>query len=185
MFHNLNGKIFEEVTTATNTGHVQKGHAISFADLDNDGDYDIYANMGGAFSGDKFQDALFENPGNPNKWIAIVCEGTKTNRAAIGSKIKLTVIEQNGAERVIYKTVNAGGSFGANSLEQLIGLGNAKDIKNVEVKFANGSNKYTSYGHLEPGKKYKLTEGQNSGVEKPYKKIKLTGDGKMHDHHHM
>lgn len=185
MFHNLNGKVFEEVTTATNTGHVQKGHAISFADLDNDGDYDIYANMGGAFSGDKFQDALFENPGNPNKWIAIVCEGTKTNKAAIGSKIKLTVIEQNGAERVIYKTVNAGGSFGANSLEQLIGLGNAKDIKNVEVKFANGSNKYTSYGHLEPGKKYKLTEGQNSGVEKPYKKIKLTGDGKMHDHHHM
>ena len=42
---------------------MQKGHGISFGDLDNDGDQDIYEDMGGAVSGDlahigpKFNDA--------------------------------------------------------------------------------------------------------------------------------
>jgi hypothetical protein len=30
------------------TGHLQKGHGVGFADLDNDGDQDIYIVMGGA-----------------------------------------------------------------------------------------------------------------------------------------
>ena len=42
----------------------------SFADFDDDGDQDLFAQMGGAFPGDRFADALFENPGNGNHWIA-------------------------------------------------------------------------------------------------------------------
>ena len=52
MFRNAGGKFFQEVTSATDTGHLQKGHGVAFADLDNDGDQDNYAVIGGAFSGD-------------------------------------------------------------------------------------------------------------------------------------
>ena len=51
MFLNREGREFVDVTTATGTGHLQKGHGVAFADLDNDGDEDIFANMGGAFPG--------------------------------------------------------------------------------------------------------------------------------------
>src|SRR5205814_2316351 len=54
MFRNAEGKFFQDVTTAGGFGHLQKGHGIAFADLDNDGDQDIFANMGGAYTGDVY-----------------------------------------------------------------------------------------------------------------------------------
>jgi hypothetical protein len=49
--------------------------------------------------------------------------GTKTNRAAIGARIAVTVHGAGGATRTVYRTVNSGGSFGATRLQQHIGLG--------------------------------------------------------------
>ena len=77
MFLNRKGKSFMDVTTTSRVGRVQKGHGISFGDLDNDGDQDILAEMGGAFRGDAFQNAVYENPGNDNKWITINTQGVK------------------------------------------------------------------------------------------------------------
>ena len=41
----------------------------SFGDLDNDGDQDVFEEMGGAYPADKAYSALFENPGNANHWL--------------------------------------------------------------------------------------------------------------------
>ena len=46
-FYNHGGARFEDVTYSSGMGHIQKGHGIAFADLDNDGDQDIYVVMGG------------------------------------------------------------------------------------------------------------------------------------------
>jgi len=51
MFPNNGGKVFQDVTTSGGFGHLQKGHAIAFGDIDNDGDEDIFEEMGGAYSG--------------------------------------------------------------------------------------------------------------------------------------
>src|SRR5215831_15764379 len=40
-FRNQAGKKFADVTAATGTGHLQKGHGVAFGDIDNDGDEDI------------------------------------------------------------------------------------------------------------------------------------------------
>ena len=67
---NIRGKRFEEVTLPGGFGHIQKGHATAFADLDRDGDEDVYMILGGAYEGDQFTSVLFENPGWPkNHWI--------------------------------------------------------------------------------------------------------------------
>lgn len=126
MYHNLKGNAFVDATGTTRVGNVQKGHGVSFADLDNDGDQDIHIEMGGAFDGDSYQNELFINPGQPvNHWINLSLQGSKTNRAAIGAKIKLT-IEENGKSRLVYRELNSGGSFGSNPLAQHIGIGHAE-----------------------------------------------------------
>ncbi len=132
MFRNAEGKFFQDVTTAGGFGHLQKGHAVGFADLDNDGDQDVFIVLGGAFPGDNARSALFLNPGNRNHWIKLKLEGTRSNRAAIGARIKVSVATPKGP-RSIYKTVNSGGSFGSSPLRQEIGLGNATAITAVEI----------------------------------------------------
>jgi hypothetical protein len=132
MFRNAEGKYFQDVTSSGGFGHLQKGHGVSFADLDNDGDQDIYEIMGGAYTGDRYRNALYENPGHGNHWITLKLEGVKTNRAAIGARIKVTV-ETPAGERTIHRTVTTGGSFGDSPLRQQIGLGQARAIRSIEI----------------------------------------------------
>jgi hypothetical protein len=132
MFRNIGDLQFEEVTAPGAVGHLQKGHAVSFGDLDNDGDQDAYAVMGGAFEGDVFHNVLFENPGSNHHWITLRLEGTTSNRSAIGTRIKV-VVEEEGATRTLYRTVGSGGTFGASSLQQEIGLGAADSLHTVTV----------------------------------------------------
>jgi hypothetical protein len=130
MYWNRGGREFVDVTTSTGTGHLQKGHGIAFADLDNDGNEDIYTNMGGAVLGDKYNKALFENPGHGNNWISIRLVGAKSNRAGIGAKVKLTLAGKGG---VRYREVTSGGSFGSSPLMQHIGMGGATRVASLEV----------------------------------------------------
>jgi hypothetical protein len=132
MFRNDAGKSFQDVTTAGNFGHLQKGHGVVFGDIDDDGDQDVFEEMGGAYLADKAYSALYENPGNANHWLQLQLEGVRSNRSAIGARIKVA-IETPGGSRVIYRTVGSGGSFGASPLRQEIGLGDALRIDSVEV----------------------------------------------------
>lgn len=134
MFRNRGGQGFSDVTWDGGFGHLQKGHGIAFADFDHDGDQDIYAQMGGGSTGDTFSDALFENPGCDNNWIAIQLVGTRSNRCAIGARIRLVLKEESPpGERSVYRHVNSGGSFGANPLRQTIGIGQADIIDRIEI----------------------------------------------------
>ena len=132
MYRSLGGKRFADVSIAGGFAHLQKGHGVVFADFDHDGDQDIFEQMGGSYAGDKYADALYENPGFGNHWIAIQLVGVQSNRSAIGARIRLEVEEQ-GRARTIFKTVNSGGTFGANPLRQTIGLGRAPEIGRLEV----------------------------------------------------
>lgn len=132
MYWNRGGLGFSDVTTAGGFGHLQKGHAVVFADIDNDGDQDVFEQIGGFLPGDKSHDALFENPGFGNHWITVKLVGSQSNRSAIGARIRIQITE-NGKTRWVHKHVNSGGSFGANPLRQTIGLGLAASIDVLEV----------------------------------------------------
>jgi hypothetical protein len=132
MFRNAEGKRFLDVTTSGGFGHLQKGHAIAFGDLENTGNEDIFEEMGGALPGDTFQSALYHNPGHGNHWITLELEGVITNRAAFGARIDLTIFEGS-RKRHIYRTVGYGSSFGGNPLRQHIGIGRAAVVEKIEV----------------------------------------------------
>jgi hypothetical protein len=135
MFRNREGRSFVDVTTATGTGHLQKGHGVAFADLDGDGNQDIFANIGGFVPGDAYPKAVFRNPGHANHWIRVHLTGVKSNRAAIGARIRVRVIGEDGRESLRYREVSSGGSFGASPLAQHIGLGRAARIRSLEIEW--------------------------------------------------
>jgi tetratricopeptide (TPR) repeat protein len=141
LLHNKDGKFFTDVTASSGTGELHKGHAVAFADIDNDGDEDLLTEIGGAVPGDSHAFRLFENPGNDNDWISLHLVGVKTNRAAIGARIKLTVQNEGKAARSIYRTVGSGGSFGASPLTQHVGLGKSARIVDLEIWWPTSDSK--------------------------------------------
>jgi hypothetical protein len=133
LLHNHDGKSFVDITASSGTGELHKGHGVAFADLDNRGYEDIVVEIGGATPGDSHALRLFENPGHGNDWISLKLVGVKTNRVAIGARIKVTVENGGQGVRSIYRTVSSGGSFGASPLQQHIGLGRDARITDLEI----------------------------------------------------
>ncbi len=167
MFRNNGGKSFQDVTTSGGFGHLQKGHGIAFGDIENDGYEDIFEKMGGAFPGDTYQSVLYRNPGNGNHWITLELEGVKTNRAAFGARIRVTL---NGAagKREIYRTVGFGSSFAGNPLRQHIGIGKATTVEEVEVTWPT-SKPTQSFRSLQVDHMYHLREGDSKARMVPLK----------------
>jgi hypothetical protein len=132
MYRNRGGAGFADVTTAGGFGHLQKGHGVVFADLDNDGDQDVFEQIGGAWPGDAYANALFLNPGFDRHWIRVSLVGVRSNRQGVGARIRVDLVE-DGVPRSIYTRVSSGGSFGANPLRREIGLGAARRVAAIEI----------------------------------------------------
>ena len=131
MFKNVAGQRFAEITASSGTGNLQKGHGVACGDWDRDGDTDIFIEMGGAVNGDKYHNILFQNPGHDNHWLTVKLTGRQTNRAAIGARIK--VVTGGEMPQTFYRHVSSGSSFGANPLQQTIGLAKAERIAVLEI----------------------------------------------------
>lgn len=171
LFRNQGGSRFADVTATAGVGHLQKGHGVAFADFDHDGDQDIFSELGGAFAGDVFGNALFENPGIENNWIVVKLVGVESNRSAIGARIRAEITE-NGKARSVYKWVNTGGSFGANPLRQHIGLGSAGTIELLEVYWPT-TDQAQRFRNLKANQFIAITEGQKEYVTLPYQSVKF------------
>ncbi len=164
MYKNLGGVDFVEVTNSARVGHLQKGHGVAFADLNNNGDQDLYVDMGGAFLGDAYHSSFYLNPGqNDNNWICMKLIGNRSNKAAIGARVAVK-FKENGVERVVYRDVNSGGSFGASPLRREIGVGQATMIDEISIFWP--ATKITQViKNVKPNQFIQVTEGKD-GFEK-------------------
>jgi hypothetical protein len=133
MFKNVAGERFADITASSGTGNLQKGHGVSCADWDRDGDVDIFIEMGGATASDKYHNVLFQNPGQGNHWLIVKLIGKKTNRAAIGARLK--IVASGSSPLTVHRHVSSGSSWGANPLEQHVGLGKAQAVAALEVRW--------------------------------------------------
>jgi hypothetical protein len=156
MFRNEHGVRFQDVTTAGDFGHLQKGHGVAFADLHRTGFEDVFEEMGGAQPGDAYQSALYRNPGNGNHWVTLQLEGVKTNRAGFGARVDVAVRGAAGI-RHIYRTVGYGSSFGGDPLEQHVGVGSASRVESVTVTWPRGV--VDRIVGVAVDKRYRLREG--------------------------
>lgn len=161
MFRGTAGGRFEEVTLAGGFGHIQKGHAIAFSDLDCDGDQDIYAVMGGAYEGDGFTNVLFENPGwEGRRWLALELEGRAANRSAIGARVAVETVQAGGVSRTFHRTVGTGGTFGAHALALHVGLDRAERIVRVTIRWPDRDRAVQVVDGLALDAAYRILQGE-------------------------
>lgn len=116
---------FEDVTRMTPFARPgNKGHGVSFIDIDDDGDLDIYAQLGGHYQGDHAFNAFYENrAGGGNHWIAI-------DGLPVGAQV--TVGKQ-------YREVKGSEGFGAtNPMRVHFGLGATSMIDELKVRWPDG-----------------------------------------------
>lgn len=175
LFKNSADGKFTDVTVAARVGNLQKGHGVAISDMDNDGDQDIFVEIGGAFPGDFFHNSFYLNPGqNNNNWIQVLLEGNDSNKAAIGSRIKISISE-NGTKRDIYRDVNSGGSFGSSSLRKDIGLGSAAIIEELTITWQKSQKKEVFY-NIPVNQRLKIKEGENKITKIELTPLRFFGD---------
>lgn len=184
MFRNTGGGRFEEVTLPGGFGHIQKGHAIAFTDLDRDGDQDVYAVMGGAYEGDGFANALFENPGWEGRtWVTLELEGRSANRSAIGARVAVETVQAGGSRRTFHRTVGTGGSFGAHALALHVGLDRAERITRVTIRWPDRERMVQEVEGLELERVYRIIQGEAPmALERPPVPFRRDGVAPPHRH---
>jgi len=161
LFKNVDGRRFENVTMSSGTGQLQKGHGISFADYDNDGDLDLFVESGGGVPGDTAYNQLFRNPCHGRHWLKVKLIGVKTNRAALGARIRAVVKGPDGRARSIHRTIGNNSSFGGNSLVELIGLLDATNVAELEISWPT-SRTSQRFLNLAVDQAIEITEGADS-----------------------
>jgi hypothetical protein len=115
-------------------GTVQKGHAIVFADFNNDGLQDIYSCLGGMWPGDPWRNQLFINSSKTaNAWSKLRLRGRQTNYYGVGACIKLIAENERGEEIIRYYHMDNKTGFGSAPYLAHIGLMNAVTVKSASV----------------------------------------------------
>jgi hypothetical protein len=170
MFKNVAGKRFAEITASSGTGNLQKGHSVACGDWDRNGTLDLFVQMGGVTYGDQYHNILFQNPGQGNNWLNVKLVGKKTNRCAIGARIKVVTAGEN--PLTVYRHVTSGSSFGANPLEQLVGIGKADRIALLEIYWPTSGTTQT-FRDLPANQAIEVTEFASDLRKREYKRIPL------------
>ena len=131
LFHNeANGKFSEATSAAGEAFTVPRlGRGAAFADLDNDGSVDVVV----ANSGDR--PVLLHNTGGDNNhFVNLKLAGTKSNRDALGARIRLSA---GGITQT--REIAGGGSYLSQSdLRAHFGLGANARVDRVEITWPSG-----------------------------------------------
>jgi hypothetical protein len=59
----------------------------------------------------------------------------RSNRSAIGARVHVVAVDDDGTRRSIHRVIGSGGSFGANPLVAEIGLGKASHVERVSIEW--------------------------------------------------
>jgi hypothetical protein len=112
-----------------------KGHGVSFIDIDEDGDLEIFAQLGGHYPGDHTYNAFYRNlKGNQNNWLEVDLQGVKSNRFGVG--VQLTA---KAGDALVYREVKGSEGFGATSpYRQHFGFGKRTRIDSLEIRWPSG-----------------------------------------------
>jgi hypothetical protein len=132
MFKNLGGKSFVDVSgqMGPDFGFVGYQRGSAFGDLNNDGFMDIVVT-----SLAEKPRILMNNALNGNHWLLFDLRGHRSNRDAIGARIKVVT----GSGRSLYNHVTTSVGFMSSSDRRVhFGLGAEKSIQSVEIRWPSG-----------------------------------------------
>ena len=147
-FRNSGKGKFEEIRSSLKMKS-WSSRGAAFADFDNDGDIDVAVNnLDGPPS-------LLRNEGGNRlgHWLLLALEGVRSNRSAIGARV--TIETESGRQM---QEVRGGSSYeSSNDLRLHFGIGTATTVKNLTVRWTDGS--LQQFKNVPADRIYKLKEG--------------------------
>jgi hypothetical protein len=151
LFHNVGNRHFRDITAEVGGSllSLKSSRGVAFGDYDNDGDIDaLVINL-------HDRPTLLRNDSaTGNHWVTLRLVGTKSNRDAIGARIRL---EAGGRTQTV--EVRSGGSYlSHNDSRAHFGLGGAGRADRVEIRWPSG--RVETVGPLLADRFYVAREGQ-------------------------
>jgi hypothetical protein len=130
LYRNLGNGRFEDVSAKAGAAIRAEnlGRGCAFGDFDNDGDVDILVN-----NLDGPPTLLRNDGGKGNNSLLIKCVGTRSNRSAIGTRVKVTI----GDHRQIDEVMSGSSYYSQSDFRLHFGLGDAARA-DVEISWPSG-----------------------------------------------
>jgi hypothetical protein len=157
LFHNASGRLVD-VARQVGSGFAQPkvARGAAFADIDNDGDLDVLITTNGG------PVHLYRNDLKAsNHAVRLTLRGTKSNRDAIGARVRLRV-----GSAWLTRIVRTGSSYLSQSeLPLTFGLGNRANAEEALIEWPNGAQE--KLGALQAGHSYTVTEGHGVSGSRP------------------
>ena len=130
LFHNNRDGTFDEGGVDLGSGmrleKISRGSA--YADYDNDGDLDLLVtNLKGTPD-------LLRNEGGQNTWLTLKLIGTRSNRDAIGARVKVTT----GNLTQIREVRSSSSYLSQNDMRLHFGLGKHSQVDRIEIRWSRG-----------------------------------------------
>jgi hypothetical protein len=136
LYHNQGDGTFVKATTGSLVTDSAHAGGAAWGDYDNDGFPDVFIANGTVYQAQR--NALYRNLGNGNHWVRVKCLGTLSNRSAIGTKVRVQATI-GGSEVWQTRQISGGeGWLGFNSLDVVIGLGDARVITLLRLEWPSG-----------------------------------------------
>ena len=129
LYSNNGDGTFSDITLNAGVGDTGGGLGVALGDYDNDNDLDIYV-----VNWDHQANFLYRNNGNEDNWLQVKTVGTVSNKAAIGTRVKVIA-----GELAQMREVSGGSGFcSQDSLPVEFGLGKRAKADRIEIRWPSG-----------------------------------------------
>jgi hypothetical protein len=153
MFRNVGGQDFVEISADAGVDNDLDGRGIAMADFDNDGRLDLFQTNADQIS--LLYHGVTEGSGN---WVQFLLTGTRSNRDAIGARIR---IRAGGLTQI--REIDGGNGYAGQSTKRAhFGIGKAATIDEVEIRWPSGH--IDKLGPLPANTLHRMVEGQGHSV---------------------
>ena len=138
LYHNEGDGTFTKVTEGPVVNDVvTQCPAATWGDYDRDGFLDLFVAQG-AVAPTPQTNLLYHNDGNANAWLNVKLIGTRSNRSAIGARVRVNAF-YGGASRWQLRDVSGGDSNNnQQSLDAEFGLADAPIVDTVRIEWPSG-----------------------------------------------
>jgi hypothetical protein len=132
LYHNAGKGRFDDVSGAAGPAllELHSSRGAAFGDIDNDGAIEILVN-----NQNESPSLLKQSASGSNHWIMLQLTGAKSNRSALGARVRLTASGRSQVDEVR----SGGGYLSQNDLRLHFGLGASREADQIEIEWPSGA----------------------------------------------